>query len=158
MVDIWRLVLKKMLHTPHSLVEETVCSTSTLAPSPASPPGYYTVSFSAHADVGGSTASSQFLYLCKNGSRLDEAYWNLYSSSSLSRDMIGVCGSRIVVSARLNLLKTFARKLLDVNSPYIQILRMDAGDTLELRMTNGDWIYDITLNIELTGLGFDFLV
>ena len=35
---------------------------------------------------------------------------------------------------------------------------MDAGDTLELRMTKGDWINEISLNIELIGLGFDFLV
>ena len=35
---------------------------------------------------------------------------------------------------------------------------MDVGDTLELRMTEGDYIERITLNIELTGLGFDYLV
>ena len=35
---------------------------------------------------------------------------------------------------------------------------MDAGDTLDLRMTSGNWIKEITLNIELIGLGFDFLV
>ena len=34
---------------------------------------------------------------------------------------------------------------------------MDAGDTLELRMTTGDYIHAITLNIELIGLGFDYL-
>ena len=33
---------------------------------------------------------------------------------------------------------------------------MDAGDTLDLRMTSG-YIMDITLNIELTGLGFDLV-
>ena len=35
---------------------------------------------------------------------------------------------------------------------------MDEGDTLELRMTLGDRIKSITLNIELIGLGFDYLV
>ena len=35
---------------------------------------------------------------------------------------------------------------------------MDEGETLELRMTNGDYIYGITLNIELLGLGYDYLV
>ena len=35
---------------------------------------------------------------------------------------------------------------------------MDAGDTMELRMTDGDYISDIVLNIELIGLGFDYLV
>ena len=34
---------------------------------------------------------------------------------------------------------------------------MDAGDTLELKMTLGEWIKYITLNIELSGLGFDYL-
>ena len=32
---------------------------------------------------------------------------------------------------------------------------MDAGDTLELRMTEGDLVGKITFNIELSGLGFD---
>ena len=32
---------------------------------------------------------------------------------------------------------------------------MDTGDTLELRMTDGEDIKWITLNIELVGLGFD---
>ena len=41
--------------------------------------------------------------------------------------------------------------------PFPQILHLDAGDTLELRMTSGNYIYAITLNIELIGLGFDFL-
>ena len=34
---------------------------------------------------------------------------------------------------------------------------MDVGDNLELRMTSGDYIKQITLNIELIGLGFDYL-
>ena len=33
---------------------------------------------------------------------------------------------------------------------------MDAGDTLELKMTHGQYIDRITLNIELSGLGFDY--
>lgn len=35
---------------------------------------------------------------------------------------------------------------------------MDEADTLELRMTSGNWINRITLNIELIGLGFDYLI
>ena len=42
-----------------------------------------------------------------------------------------------------------------VKSPSLQILHMDSGDTLELRMTEGEYIDRITLNIELIGLGFD---
>ena len=74
-----------------------------------------TVSFSAYADVGGGHASSQFLYLYKNGSLIDETYWNLYSSSSLSSHMIGVSGSRSVVSNRFDRLKIFAQNLPDHN-------------------------------------------
>ena len=59
-------------------------------------PGYYHVSFSAHSDVGVGLASSQFLYLYKNGIQLPESYWNLYGPS-LS-DTVGATGSRIVVS------------------------------------------------------------
>ena len=35
---------------------------------------------------------------------------------------------------------------------------MDEGDSLELRMANGNHIREITLNIELIGLGFDYLI
>ena len=45
-----------------------------------------------------------------------------------------------------------------VKSLFLQILHLDAGDTLELRMTDGNYISHITLNIELTGLGFDYHV
>ena len=38
---------------------------------------------------------------------------------------------------------------------FSQVLHLDAGDTVELRMTEGDYIHSFTLNIELTGLGFD---
>ena len=41
---------------------------------------------------------------------------------------------------------------------FLQILHLDAGDSLELRMTGGQYIKQITLNIVLTGLGFDYLV
>ena len=43
-------------------------------------------------------------------------------------------------------------------SPFLQILHLDVGDTMELRMTDGNYIGEITLNIELTGLGFDYNV
>ena len=42
--------------------------------------------------------------------------------------------------------------------PFLQILHLDAGDTLELRLTDSGYIAHITLNIELTGLGFDYHV
>ena len=51
----------------------------------------------------------------------------------------------------------FAKSMANVKSLFLQILHMDAGDTLELRMTSGDYIKQITLNIELIGLGFDYL-
>ena len=35
---------------------------------------------------------------------------------------------------------------------------MDDGDTLELRMTDADYIGHITFNIELIGLGFEYIV
>ena len=35
------------------------------------------------------------------------------------------------------------------------MIHLDAGDTLELRMTEGKFSCDITFNIELIGLGFD---
>ena len=41
---------------------------------------------------------------------------------------------------------------------FLQILHMDAGDTLELRMTDGNAIRWITLNIKLIVLGFDYIV
>ena len=44
------------------------------------------------------------------------------------------------------------------NNLFLQILHLDAGDTLELRMTEGTYINSITLNIELVGLGFDYIV
>lgn len=94
-------------------------------------PGYYTVSFSAHGDVG-SNYGPQYLFLYKNGIQLPESYWGL-GSASLTATYVGVTGSRIM------------------------ILHMNLGDTLELRLEDGDWINRITLNIELTGLGFDFL-
>ena len=39
----------------------------------------------------------------------------------------------------------------------LQMIHLDAGDTLELRMTNGQLISQITFNIELAGLGFDLV-
>ena len=43
------------------------------------------------------------------------------------------------------------------NVTFLQILQLDEGDTLELKMLfNFDsYISDITLNIEFIGLGFD---
>ena len=45
-----------------------------------------------------------------------------------------------------------------VKLPFLQILHMDAGDTLELRIVHADYVHSITFNIELTGLGFDYIV
>ena len=38
------------------------------------------------------------------------------------------------------------------NHYFFQILHLDAGDFLELRMTSGHYISDVTLNIQLSGL------
>ena len=61
-------------------------------------PGYYTVSFSAYGNVGGIHATVQYLYLYKNGSRLDESICIFYTYDSAPTDHVGVTGSRIVVS------------------------------------------------------------
>merc|ERR1712210_26931 len=92
-------------------------------------PGYYAVSFSAHAVV--TSKGQQILYLYKNGAQLPESVWHFGTSTGIS---LGVTGSRML------------------------ILHMDTGDTLELRMTDGEDISFITLNIELVGLGFDLNV
>ena len=57
----------------------------------------------------------------------------------------------------LNNLESLALALRSVT--FLEILQMDARDTLELRMVGGTFIKDITLNIELIGFsGFDHLV
>merc|ERR1712192_1515 len=96
-------------------------------------PGYYTVSYSLYGAVGASNGGIS-LYLYKNGLKLPESHWSFFLDSGALNDDVGSVGSRIV------------------------ILHLDVGDTLELRMTSGDYIREITLNIELTGLGFDYLV
>jgi len=95
-------------------------------------PGYYSVSFSAHATIRpGDLPATLFLYM--NDTQLPESKW--YLSHNFAVDTwVGVTGSRIV------------------------ILHMEAGDILELRMTAGEDIKQITLNIELIGLGFDKVV
>merc|ERR1719500_1915693 len=92
-------------------------------------PGYYTVSFTAYGQVGPHHIP-QDLFLYKNGAKLSESRWFIATNHALN-DQVGVTGSRIL------------------------ILHMDAGDTLELRMTSGDYINQISLNIELTGLGLN---
>ena len=67
-------------------------------------PGYYTVSFSAHGDVGPNRAMDQFLYLYKNGIELPETYWTSYGGPNLN-DIVATTGSRIVVS-RLSEMRT----------------------------------------------------
>merc|ERR1712037_145840 len=86
--------------------------------------GYYTVSFSAYASVG-NAHGSPFLYLYKNDVQLPESIWVFGSDALNDIGNIGVTGSRIL------------------------ILHMDAGDTLELRLTGGTFISLITFNIEL---------
>jgi len=96
-------------------------------------PGYYTVSFSAYADLGGS--AKRHLYLYKNGSQLPESYWFVGTNNNdVDATNFGAVSSRIM------------------------ILHLDEGDALELRMTDGNYISKITLNIELIGLGFDYIV
>ena len=110
-------------------------------------PGYYTISFSAYGRAM-PTSGYQELALYKNGTELPESRWQLARNSGALGEDLAMVGSRIVVSWI-----KFAQKLSHVE--ILQILHMDAGDTLELRMTHSDFIMWITLNIELVGLGFD---
>merc|ERR1711936_1396846 len=89
-------------------------------------PGYYTVSYSAYGRVG-PTSGIISMYLYKNGLEIFESLWHFWANSDALNNNAGVVGSRIV------------------------IIHMDAGDTLELKMTLGEWIASITLNIELSG-------
>ena len=112
--------------------------------------GYYHVSFSAWTNVGPSHGY-EYLYLYKNSIELPESFWFFGSAGGAQiNDNFGVTGSRVVVSDCV-----FVCKQSNVKSQFPQILHMDAGDTLELRITEGDIIGYITLNIELIGLGFD---
>lgn len=56
-------------------------------------PGYYAVSFSAHAVV--TSEGQQILYLYKNGAQLPESVWHFGTSTGIS---LGVTGSRMLVS------------------------------------------------------------
>ena len=115
--------------------------------------GYYQVSFSLYA-AAGPIYSSADLYLYKNGKKLPESRWFFLVGPQIN-DNIEATSSRILAS---NLLEMFVWKLPNVKSTILQILHMDAGDALELRMETGDYISKITLNIELIGLGFDYVV
>merc|ERR1712037_537490 len=95
-------------------------------------PGFYTVSFSAYGKVGPDYGLQNDLYLYKNGLQLAESWWHNFADLSLNGN-VGTTCSRTV------------------------ILHMDAGDTLELRLVKGVFINLISLNIELTGLGFDLV-
>ena len=123
--------------------------TSTLASSLASP---LAVSFSAWTNVAPVHENNIFLFLFKNGLKIPESHWFFGGKTGAVNDNIGVTGSRNLVG---NLLEMFTWELPNVKSPFLQILHMDAGDTLELRMTEGDLVGKITFNIELSGLGFD---
>ena len=85
------------------------------------------------------------------GSELPESEWYLTHAQAVDT-YVGVTGSRILVS---NLLEMFAWKMPNVKLNFPQILHLEDGDSLELRMTQGDYISQIILNIELIGLGFD---
>ena len=115
--------------------------------------GFYTVSFSAYGKVGPDYGLQNDLYLYKNGLQLAESWWHIFADLSLNGNVGATC-SRTVVSS---LTEIFAFKLKNVKSSFLQILHMDAGDTLELRLVKGDFINLINLNIELTGLGFDLV-
>merc|ERR1711936_606521 len=87
-------------------------------------PGYYTVSYSAYGLIGPDYGDID-MFLYKNGIQIPESGWYFGGASSASdANDAGVVGSRIV------------------------IIPMDAGDTLKLRMTHGQYISLITLNIE----------
>merc|ERR1712130_380507 len=94
-------------------------------------PGYYTVSFSVGGLVGPIWGAKTYLYLYKNGTQLPESFCYVWMGNGVLNADVGVTQSRSL------------------------ILHMDAGDTLELRMTEGKFIQKITFNIELSGLGFD---
>ena len=48
--------------------------------------------------MGASGYDNQKLYLFKNGIKLPESFWSLYTDTGALNDFIGVTGSRIVVS------------------------------------------------------------
>ena len=111
-------------------------------------PGYYAVSFSAYSSLGlntnGNTFGPNYLYLFKNNEQVPESGWELFRNDALNA-YVGLTASRNLVShlfGRFSLLSLY------------QMLHLDAGDTLDLRMTEGNWVRSITLNIELIGLGF----
>ena len=102
-----------------------------------------TVSFSA-IGLTGFNYGTQRLFLYKNGDFLPESLWFLTTNDGAS-DFIGLTSSRIVVSVQC--LGIVAWKLSNVK--LFQILHMDVGDTLDLRLTLGDAIQGITLNIAM---------
>merc|ERR1712141_715654 len=79
--------------------------------------GYYTVSFSSWMNTG-APYGYQRMYLYRNGVQLPESYWFYGAAFDV---YFGGTGARNV------------------------ILHMNAGDTLELRITEGDHIGRITL-------------
>ena len=66
-------------------------------------PGYYQVSFSAHAVVGPGHGP-QHLFLYKNWGRLPESSWYLWGNPNILSDDTGVTSSRIEVSNLLEIL------------------------------------------------------
>ena len=109
------------------------------------------MSFSAYGDVG-LNRGPQFMYLFMNGGQLPESMWHCQINSDAFDNVVGFTISRILVSSLLDMV---ARML--PNMKCLQILHLDAGDTLELRIIKGHYISSITLNIELIGLGFDYI-
>merc|ERR1712083_686391 len=78
-------------------------------------PGYYTVSFSAIGIIGPNRGNID-MYLYKNGLEIPESAWYFSEDSGALNSDVRVGGSRSV------------------------IIHMDAGDTLELKMTSGEYI------------------
>ena len=119
-------------------------------------PGYYTVSYSAYARSG-PDYTYQDIFMYKNGLQLPESFWHFGQNDGALRDNVGVTCSRILVCA-FPYNDNVDTQVVICQTIHPQILHLDAGDTLELRMTAGELISQVTLNIELTGLGFDYLV
>ena len=84
----------------------------------------------------------QDMFLYKKGTKLSESEWYFGGASGAVNDKFSHSGEL-----------PFGHVCINVR--FLQILHLDVGDTLELRM-KGAYISRIILNIEL--IGFDYLV
>ena len=82
------------------------------------------------------------------------SYWHWGQNDDVFNGNVGGTCSRILVS---NSPYNVDPQAIICHNILLQMLHLEAGDTLELRMANGQVISQITLNIELAGLGFDLV-